>query len=140
MFFPFVQKMAQAGITAGCGPWLYCPNATLNRAQMAVFIVTGLLDELLAAGTPWIAAAIPNTAAPGQTLTAALTGVNTHFVQGTTTVAVPAGVTASNIAVLNATSLTVQLTVGAGVAAGPKSIAVTTGTEEAVLPNGFLIQ
>ena len=139
-FFPFVQKMAQVGITAGCAPGLYCPDETLTRGQMAVFIVTGLLNELLAAGTPVIAAAAPNSATPGQMVTATLTGVNTQFVQGTTQVVVPAGVTASNIVVLSATSLTVELTVGAGVAPNPTTIVALTGTEEAVLPNGFVIQ
>jgi|ERR1700761_5460623 len=31
---------------------LFCPNDTLTRGQMAVFIVTGLLNELLPAGIP----------------------------------------------------------------------------------------
>jgi hypothetical protein len=140
LFFHFIQKMAQTGITAGCAPGLYCPNETLTRGQMAVFIVTGLLNELLPAGTPAIASAVPNSASPGQVATVTLTGVNTHFVQGTTQVAAPAGVTPSNITVLSGTNLTVQLAVGASVAPNPTTIVVTTGTEEAALPNGFLIQ
>jgi hypothetical protein len=31
-----------AGITAGCGPSLYCPNATVTREQMASFLVRAL--------------------------------------------------------------------------------------------------
>lgn len=139
-FFPFVQKMAQAGITAGCAPSLYCPDETLTRGQMAVFVVTGLLNELLAAGTPYIATAAPNMAAAGQTVTAALTGVNTHFVLGTTQVTVAPGITASNITVTSGTSLTVQLAIGTGVPAGPTTIVALTGSEEAVLPNGFTVQ
>ena len=139
-FFPFIQKMAQAGITAGCGSGLFCPDETLNRGQMAVFIVTGLLNELLPAGTPLIGSAFPNSAAPGQVVTVTLNGVNTHFVQGTTQVAASAGVTPSNITVLSGTSLSVQLAVGATVVSNPTSIVVTTATEEAVLPNGFLVQ
>jgi len=50
-FFPFIQKMAQMGITAGCGNGLYCPDETLTRGQMAVFIVTGLLNQLVPEGT-----------------------------------------------------------------------------------------
>ena len=139
-FFPFVQKMAQAGITGGCGGGLYCPDETLTRSQMAVFIVAGLLNELLPAGTPFIASAAPNSATPGQVVMVRLTGVNTHFVQGATQVAGPAGITPSQITVLSATSLTVELAVGGSVTQNPKSIVVTTGTEEAVLPNGLLIQ
>jgi hypothetical protein len=139
-FFKFIQKMAQTGITAGCAPEMYCPNDTLTRGQMAVFIVTGLLNELLPAGTPLIASAVPNSATPGQTLTVTLTGVNTSFVQGTTQVVAAAGITPSNITVTSGTSLTVQLAVGASVAANPTSIVVLTGTQEAVLPNGFTVQ
>jgi len=140
LFFPFIQKLAQAGITDGCAPEMYCPDETLTRGQMAVFLVIGLLNDLPAPGTPLIASAVPNSAAPGQSVTVTLTGVNTNFVQGTTQVVAPAGVTPSNITVLSGTSLTVDLAVGAGVAPNPTSIVILTGTEEAVLPNGFLVQ
>jgi hypothetical protein len=83
---------------------------------MAVFVVTGLMNELLPAGTPLVASATPNSAAPGQLVTVTLSGVNTHFVQGVTQV------------------------VAAGVAPNPTSIVVLTNAEEAVLPNGFVIQ
>jgi hypothetical protein len=140
LFFPFVQKTAQVGITAGCGGGLFCPDETLTRGQMAVFIVTGLLNELLPTGTPVITSAFPNSVTPGQSLTVTLTGVNTDFIQGTTQVVAPAGVTPSNIVVLSGTSLMVQLAVGASVVPNPTTIVVLTGTQEAVLPNGFLVQ
>ncbi len=139
-FFPFIQKMAQTGITSGCGGGMYCPNTTLNRGQMAVFIVTGLLNQLLPPGSPLVATAQPGAAVPGQVLTTTLTGVNTHWVQGTTQVAAAAGITASNINVLGPSTLTVQLSVGANVVANPASIVVTSATEEAVLPNGFIVR
>jgi hypothetical protein len=119
---------------------MYCPNASLTRGQMAVFVVTGLLNQLLPATTPLIATAVPNAAAPGQTLTLALGAVNTHFVQGATQVTMAPGIAPSGIVVINDTSLTVQVAVSPGVVPGPTSIVVTTGTEEAVLPNGFTIQ
>ena len=139
-FYPFIQEMAETGITGGCGSGMYCPNAALTRGQMAVFVVTGLLNQLLPATTPLIATAVPNAAAPGQTLTLALGGVNTHFVQGTTQVTMAPGITPSGIVVINDTSLTVQVAVSPGVVPGPTSIVATTGTEEAVLPNGFTVQ
>ncbi len=139
-FFPFVQKMAQSGITSGCAPGTYCPDQVLTRGQMGVFVVTGLLNALLVPGTPMIASVLPNSAAPGQAVTVTLTGANTHFAQGVTQVVAPAGITPSNISVLSGTSLTVTLAVGASAAPNPTSIVVTTGPEEAVLPNGFLVQ
>jgi hypothetical protein len=140
LYFPFVQKMAQIGITAGCAPSLYCPNDTLPRGQMSVFIVTGLLNQFLAAGTPVIAAEAPNAAEAGFTATVTLTGLNTHFAQGTTQVVLPPGIAPSNVTVASAISLTVQIAVDATFVPGPVSIVAITGAEEAVLPNGFTVQ
>jgi len=139
-FFPFVQKMAQAGITGGCAPGLFCPNTVLNRGQMAVFIVSGLLNELLAPNVPAITHAAPNGATRGQGVTVTLTGVNTHFVQGVTQVTAAPGILVSGISVASATSLSVSLAVPSNLSPGPSTLVVTTGTEEAALPNGFLVQ
>ena len=40
--FPFVEALARAGITAGCGGDNYCPTAPVTRAQMAVFLERGV--------------------------------------------------------------------------------------------------
>lgn len=145
-YFPFVQKMAQLGITAGCAVGVYCPNDSLTRGQMAVFITTGLLDQLLPPTVPEIAQVAPNTGSTGGSLTVTITGTGTHFGAGTQ-VTVPTGVMASNVTVLSATSLTVQLDISATAVAsltaangGPYTIMVTTGSEEADLPNGFIVQ
>jgi hypothetical protein len=36
--FPYVEALAASGITAGCAGGNYCPDATLTRRQMAVFL------------------------------------------------------------------------------------------------------
>ena len=36
---PWIEQLAREGITAGCGGGKYCPSATVNRDQMAVFLV-----------------------------------------------------------------------------------------------------
>jgi hypothetical protein len=41
-FFRFVEALAAAGITGGCGPGAYCPDAAVTRGQMAVFLATAL--------------------------------------------------------------------------------------------------
>lgn len=41
-FFRFVEALAAAGITGGCGPGSFCPDAPLTRGQMAVFLSTAL--------------------------------------------------------------------------------------------------
>lgn len=38
----FVEALADAGITAGCGNGNFCPNAPLTRGQMAVFLSVAL--------------------------------------------------------------------------------------------------
>ena len=145
-YFPFVQKMAQMGITAGCSVGYYCPDDSLTRGQMAVFITTGLLDQLLPPTTPLVTQATPNSGTAGATLTVNLTGTNTSF-GAATVVTVPTGITASNLTVLSPTSLTVQLNVSPGAVASltatngrPYSLVVTTGSEEADLPNGFVVE
>ena len=38
----FVEALAAAGITGGCGPSAYCPDSPLTRGQMAVFLAVAL--------------------------------------------------------------------------------------------------
>jgi hypothetical protein len=40
----FVERLYNAGITGGCGsnPLIYCPESTVTRAQMAVFLLRGI--------------------------------------------------------------------------------------------------
>jgi hypothetical protein len=41
-FFRFVEALAAAGVTGGCGTGSYCPDAPVTRGQMAVFLATAL--------------------------------------------------------------------------------------------------
>lgn len=41
-FFRFVEALAAAGITGGCGGGNYCPEAALTRGEMAVFLSSAL--------------------------------------------------------------------------------------------------
>ena len=41
-FFAFIERMAALGITSGCGPTTYCPDAPVTREQMAAFMIRGL--------------------------------------------------------------------------------------------------
>ena len=40
--FDFIQTLALSGVTAGCGNANYCPDASVTRAQMAVFLERGI--------------------------------------------------------------------------------------------------
>jgi hypothetical protein len=44
-FADWIQELYQAGITGGCGPGLYCPDAAVTRAQMAVFLLKASLGS-----------------------------------------------------------------------------------------------
>ena len=41
-FFQFVEALAAAGITTGCGGGNYCPDGAVTRGQMAVFLSKAL--------------------------------------------------------------------------------------------------
>jgi len=45
-YFAYIDKIAQLGITVGCTPTTYCPNDSVSRDQMAVFIerVFGMMN------------------------------------------------------------------------------------------------
>ena len=139
-YFPWIQKMKQIGITAGCSPTTYCPDDPVTRGQMAVFIMRGAFNLLLPANLPIVTWASPATASPGQNVLVTLIGQNTNFSNGVTQVNAGTGITVSNITVSSATSLTAQFTVSLGAGLGPRSITVTTGSEEATLPNSFQVR
>jgi hypothetical protein len=40
--FTFIETLARAGITAGCGGGNYCPASPVTRAQLAVFLERGI--------------------------------------------------------------------------------------------------
>jgi hypothetical protein len=46
VYFPYIQKLADLGITTGCSPTTFCPDDSVTRAQAAVFLVRGKLKSL----------------------------------------------------------------------------------------------
>ena len=41
LFWPWIQAIYNAEVTAGCGEGNYCPVGNVNRAQMSVFLLEG---------------------------------------------------------------------------------------------------
>ena len=132
--------MKMDGITNGCTTTTYCPTDAVTRGEMAIFIMRGAFNQFLPAGTPVISSISPSTLAVGGSGTFTITGVNTNFVQGTTVLSPIPGVTIGTITVNSATSLTVQLSAAANAVAQPYSVLAITGSEQAVLPNGLVVQ
>jgi hypothetical protein len=139
-FFVFIQKMQQLGITSGCGPTTYCPQESVTRGQMAVFLMRGAYNQFLPAGAPMLVWISPPNASPGQTVTVQIAGQNTNFSQGATTIDAGAAIKVSNIVVISPTLLTAQFAIHAGALFAPRTIIVNSGSEEAALPNGFWVQ
>jgi plastocyanin len=138
-FFMWIQKMRDSGITAGCSAAEYCPGDLVSRGEMAVLVMRGAFNLLLPAGTPAITSVTPVSGTSGTTTSVSVTGRNTHFAQGTTTATAGADISAVGIVVADATDLTAQFSIPPNVAAGPVSVVVNTGAEEAVGPNLFTI-
>jgi hypothetical protein len=42
--FPYIQKMYELGITAGCSATQFCPNSNLTRQEIAVFLTRAFLN------------------------------------------------------------------------------------------------
>ena len=42
LFYQYIEALAAAGVTAGCGGGNFCPDAPLTRGQMAVFLSKAL--------------------------------------------------------------------------------------------------
>ena len=53
--FQYIEALVASGITAGCGGGNYCPDSTLTRRQMAVFLSKAL-------GLNWLSPTPPNLA------------------------------------------------------------------------------
>jgi hypothetical protein len=53
-FAPWIHALHAAGITSGCStdPLRYCPDATVTRGQMAVFLLRGIHGTEFAPGPP----------------------------------------------------------------------------------------
>ena len=141
--FDWIQRMYQDSITAGCtlNPLNYCPGNAVSRGDMAIFLMRGGYNDLLPATEPVIASILPATLAPGATATFTITGANTTFQQGVTNLVFPAstGITVNSISVTSPTTMQVSLTASPTAPQQPVSVYEQTGPQEAVLPNGLLI-
>lgn len=88
--------------------------------------------------TPLVAALSPASGGLGQTVDVTVTGVNTTF-GPLTQVNFGSGVTVQSLSAASATTLTVRVAIAATASIGPRLVAVSTGTQEAILPNGFAV-
>src|SRR3954454_4695357 len=71
----------------------------------------------------------PTSGQVGQTLSVAINGQNTNFVQGTTTANFGAGVTVNTLTVNSPASAIASITIQSSAATGARTVMVATGTE-----------
>lgn len=95
---------------------------------------------------PQLQSLSPNSANAGLSLQVSITGVGTHFVQGTTQANFGAGISVGGgpasgqpgpVTVNSPTSATAQISIGASAATGPRTVVVSTGSEQVSLTGGF---
>jgi hypothetical protein len=138
--FPWVQRMKEDSITSGCGATTYCPGSPVTRGDMSLFVMRGAFNQFLPAGTPVLTQISPSGLTRATTGTFTITGANTNFVQGSTTLSPIPGVTIGAITVQSPTRLMVELSAATNAVPQPYSVLAITGTEQDVLPNGLVIQ
>jgi RHS repeat-associated protein len=81
----------------------------------------------------------PNTGQPGQTVSIAVTGSFSNFLEGATVANFGTGIAINSTQIADATHATVSITINVNAAAGPRTVTMTTGVEVATLTNGFSV-
>jgi hypothetical protein len=110
------------------------PGQGTQSLDQAIFIGSAPSSNI-----PVVASIAPSSGSVGQTLDIAITGLNTHFVNGTTAAAVGAGITVNSVTVTDATHADANITITSNQSAGFHDVVLTTGTEIAVMHNGFYL-
>ena len=91
------------------------------------------------AGLPAITTVSPTTGRQAETLNLNVVGQFTHFVAGTTTANLGAGITVNSVTVSDATHATVNVTIAPGGALGSRTVVLTTATETVQQVGGFTV-
>ncbi len=132
-------------------------NATSLTAQISIAAnaPTGAHDVTVTTGAevatatggftvgapPAISAVNPNAGQQGQqNLPIAISGQNTHFVQGSTQASFGAGITVVSLTVTSAIAATAVVNIDPAATTGPRNVTLTSGSEIASLANGFTVQ
>ncbi len=124
------------GITIGQFATLGARDVTATTIGEVATIDDGFS---VTAGLPAITTVSPTTGRQAERLNVSVVGQFTHFVNGTTTASLGAGITVHSVAVTDATHATVDVTVSPGAAPGARTVIMTTGGEIAQQVGGFTV-
>lgn len=70
---PWIEDLARRGITAGCGPNLYCPADIVSRGMMAVFLVSTFNLSTAEKYAQVLSQSVPSTMTAGQSYPVSMT-------------------------------------------------------------------
>jgi hypothetical protein len=120
------------------------PNAAVGTRTLSVTTgsevvsVPNVFNVQLA--TPILLTLNPGGGQQGQqNLSVAITGLATHFAQGTSQASFGAGVTVVSLTVTSPTAATAVINIDPAATLGTRTVTVTTGTEVASFTNGFTV-
>ena len=94
---------------------------------------------LIAPGPAAIAQMSPANADQGDTLNVAVTGTNTHFIQGVTAADFGPGITVNSVQVVSPISAVVNISIGAGATVGLRTVVLSTPFETAARVDAFIV-
>lgn len=124
-----VDPRARIGFRIGS---VNSPSQT-DVKQRAVLVTTG-------AGTvPEIIALDPAEGAPGEVLDVSVIGANTSFTAGTTTASFGPEIDVVTVDVIDSSTALVRIEIAPGAVAGFRDVSLTTGSEVAVILDGFFV-
>jgi len=109
------------------------PGASSQSMQRAIFL------NSRASTLPQITSITPAEGGLGEHLVITVHGANTHFEPGTTTASFGSGITVGSVDVTDSTTAEVTITVNSSAGAGFRDVSLTTGSETAVLLQGFFV-
>ena len=112
----------------------------LRTVAVATGVQQATLNNGFSVAAPVSITLNPNSGQQGQpNLSVAITGQNTHFIQGTTQVSFGAGITVVSLTVNTPTTATAVININPAAILGPRDVTLTTNTEVATLSSGFTV-
>ena len=120
------------------------PNNTTLASYNVSLITGGEVATILGGftvtnGSPQLSAVSPPTGTQGITLNVNLTGLYTHFVQGTSVASFGAGITVNTLTVSSSTTAVANITISQTATIASRNVSVTTGSEVASITGGFSV-
>lgn len=130
----------EANVTVDAAAEIGFRTATVTMGGESAFRDRALFVGVADVGIAEITLLDPTSGAQGQDSTIAVQGLNTNFVDGTTTASFGDGVEVLAVHVLSPTEAMVDIHIAADAGVGYRNVSLSTGAETAVLLAGFYVE